>query len=195
MMEATIALALLFLGLMGMGAMAMATLRANVDAQDRTQANNLADRVLEMIRTEAYGWNRGEWSPAAETPNQTRFFPLLSKLPGEVRGSSQFAEFSRELDPGGAGVRAFNSSLDPVAPGAIDAKYCVHYNMTWLNPNESARADVRVYWLLRDTPGGMYDFNANCGQNNITKMAADIENVRCVARTGYIMRNSQGGVR
>jgi hypothetical protein len=195
MLEATIALSLLLMGLLGMGALAMATIRSNIEAQDHTRATNLADRIIEMIRTESLGWNNGAWTPGAETPAQATFFPLMSVLPAGVVGPAGFREFSHVLAGGGA-YSAFDIELDPVdlavAANAARAKYCVHYDMTWLQPNETVRADVRVYWMRRGSPPDL--FGARCGDGNIDALAINTTNVRCVGRTALIMRNDAGDV-
>ena len=188
MLEATIALALLIIGLMGMGALSVATVRSNMDAHDRTEATNLAERVLEMIRTESLGWNNSPWSPDHETsPPQATFFPLMSVLPPGTTGGSGFGEFTRRLT---GGILIFDANQQPVALGSPAAKFCAHYNLTWLQPNESARADVRVYWMRRGANPVPYGFYATCGNGAIVPLGKNTTDIRCVTSTTELMRSS-----
>ena len=146
MMEALIALVLMFIAVIGMGALAGATVRSNIDANDRTTALSLAEKLLARMRTEAMGWNRPQWAPRLDVEDVRRDMPLLSRLPpGDASGTTGFVELTQRFGP----VRAFTRDLEMVAPSAPGAKYCVHYRLTWLQPNESIRADVRVYWMRR----------------------------------------------
>lgn len=190
MLEATIALGLLLLGLLGMGALAAAAIRANMEAQDRTQAVNLLNRVLEEIQVEALGWNDPDWTPATESDNPVTYLPAMRVLPLETTGTAGFREYSRQLT--GGGTRAFTSDLRMVLVNDVSAKYCVHYNMTWLNPNESVRADVRVYWMRRGAAPAVYGFRNNCGQGNLRTLATNAQDIRCAAGAIHLMRNSHG---
>ena len=190
MLEATVALGLLLLGLLGMGALAAAAIRTNMEAQDRTQAVNLLNRVLEEIQVEALGWNDASWRPETESDNAARYLPAMRVLPLEATGDAGYREYSRQLT--GGGVRAFAYDLRMVPTNDVAAKYCVHYNMTWLNPNESVRADVRVYWMRRGADPAVYGFRNNCGQGNVRTLATNVEDIRCAAGAIHLMRNARG---
>jgi type II secretory pathway pseudopilin PulG len=193
MMEAMIALVLLMIGILGMGALAGASVRSNIEASDRTTATYLAERLLSQMRTEAMGWNRPQWSPALDVETPTEQMPLLSKLPAGVStGTTGFIELTRGLT--GGPIKSFDQQLRMVNPGAPGAKYCVHYRLTWLQPDESIRADVRVYWMRRGADPGPYDFYGDCGAGNVDAMATDVTKVRCVARASLLQRNVGGGV-
>jgi type II secretory pathway pseudopilin PulG len=193
MMEATIALGLLLLGVLGMGALAAASIRTNMEAQDRTQATNLLNLVLEQVRTEAMGWNNATWNTVNETPDPNTYFPTLNQLPGNPTkgGSSGVREYTGDRLANGT-RRAFTYDLRLIDPALPGAKFCVHYQMTWLNPNESARADVRVYWMRRGSDPAAFGFYNNCGLGNTQKLATNMTDVRCVAGSTILMRHSRG---
>ena len=187
MMEAMIALVLMMIGMLGMGALAGAAVKSNMEAQDRTVATNLAEKMLGMMRTESMGWNSGTWNPSRDSSNPGLFMPFLSLLPpGVANGSTGFTEATQRLGP----VSAFSRDLDLVAPTNGLAKYCVHYNLTWLQPNETIRADIRVYWMRRGADPTAFGFYNNCGRGNVLDMAKNTAHVRCVARSVLLSRNS-----
>lgn len=194
MMEALIALVLLMLGILGMGALAGATVRTNMDSQDRTIATNLAEQLLGRLRTEAMSWNETSWMPSQDVPTPATDMPLLSALPtGVATGTTGFQELTQNYDFDGE--RAFTRELDMVVPSAAGAKYCAHYRLTWLQPNETIRAEVRVYWMRRGADPDAYDFYVNCGRTNVDDLATNVTDVRCVARTAILQRNGSGGQR
>jgi hypothetical protein len=81
-----------------------------------------------------------------------------------------------------------------VSPGAAQAQYCVHYKLTWLQPNESIRAEVRVYWLRRfadDTVIG--EFAGSCGAAVPANWEKNVRDLSAVSDFGFIARN--GGAR
>lgn len=188
MMEALISLLLLFIAVVGMGALAGTAVRTNLNAQQETEASFLAERLLGMMRTEALGWNNPTWNPASESPAANVSMPLLSKLTGTT-GSTAFMELTKQL---GVGSKAFNPQLKMVNPADPDALYCAHYKLTWLQPNESIRADVRVYWMRRGANPTPFGLRTDCGANKVVEMAGDITNLRCVARAAILSRNGGG---
>jgi hypothetical protein len=197
MMEATIALALLLLGVLGMGALAGATVTSNVSAQDRTQAQNLAERLLGMLRVESLGWNNTPWNPGPDVSpaSVADVMPLLGVLPAnDVAGTGGFREITQYI-PGTAGnSQAFTYDLMVVAPNTAEAKFCAHYSLTWLQPNETMRADVRVYWVRRSRNAAALEFYANCGRNKAAEMAVNVTDLFCVPRSVVLSRNEGGGL-
>ena len=190
MMEAIISLLLLMLAVLGTGALAAATVRSNMAAKDRTQATNLADKMLGMMRTEAMGWNAPTWNPTQDVEDPGIYMPLLSRFGvGAATGTTGYAELTQQFGP----VQAFTRELDPVAPNAVGAKFCVHYALTWLQPNETMRADVRVYWMRRGSDPDPYSFYSNCGLGNVDLLGRSINDIRCVSRSAVLPRNVHGG--
>ncbi len=193
MLEVSIALGLLFLGLLGMGALSAAAIRTNMEAQDRTAANNLLNRVLEELQVEALNWNDPAWRPATESENQVEFLPALRALPLDTTGETVWLDYGQRFTEAGA-RRAYTHDLRPVNPRTDPelAKFCVHYKLTWLNPNESARADVRVYWLRRGADQSNWSFHNTCGIGGMPNIADDNIDIRCAAGAIHLMRNAQG---
>lgn len=192
MLEATIALMMLLLGILGMGALAGASVRSNMEAHERTQATHLAEKLLGMMRTEAMSWNENPWNPTADVSDPDVFMPLLSALPtGLGTGNTGFIELTQRM----GSVQAFTRDLRMVDPDNELATFCTHYRLTWLQPHETIRAEVRVYWMRRGANPTLYSFYDNCGSGNVQAMANDAFEIRSVSRTGLLSRNVSGGTR
>jgi type II secretory pathway pseudopilin PulG len=193
LMEALIALLLLFISVLGMGALAGSAVRSNLDAQQRTEATNLAEKMLSLVRIEALGWNETTWTPANDT-----YMPLLNQLDTstETHDLGGFREMTQDIPPDG--TQGFDRNLAMVDLDAADAstrvQYCVHYNLTWLQPNETIRAEVRVYWLRRRAnPDVIGEFIGDCGTEEEAEWAANIVDLRSVTTFEVIGRD--GGAR
>lgn len=193
MVEALIALLLMMIGILGMGALAGAVVKSNLEANNRTAATNLAEKTLGMLRTEALSWNESNWAPAQDVTDADEYMPLLSALPGGTAvGSTGFQEMTQNF---GDSTQAFTRDLEMISPSADGATFCVHYNLTWLQPNESIRADVRVYWMRRNANPQPLSFYQNCGTSIETVYASNLTDLWCVARTTLLQRNSGGARR
>lgn len=193
LLEALIALLLLFIAVLGMGALAGTAVRSNLDAQQRTEATNLAERMLSLIRIEALGWNDATWT----APDAT-YMPLLSQLDAASveHDLGGFRELTQDIPPDG--VHAFDKDLGLIDltddDQAIRAQYCVHYHLTWLQANETIRAEVRVYWLRRHANADVIgQFMDDCGVEEEADWAANIADLRSVTTFEVIGRD--GGAR
>ena len=109
-----------------------------------------------------------------------------------------------EIDPESEKIKLVETPFDAedicfdnegmmVTPSASRAKFCVHYNLAWIQPNESIRADVRVYWMRRGANPALYAFYTNCGQAAVNAMGTDNTNVRCYSDWEILQRNGGGG--
>jgi type II secretory pathway pseudopilin PulG len=189
LMEALIALLLLFIAILGMGALAGTAVRSNRDAQQRTEATALAETMLSLIRIEGLGWNETTWAPASDT-----YMPLLNQLDvsTETHDLGGYRELTQDIPPDG--TQAFDKGLAMVDPDAPQAQYCVHYNLTWLQPNETLRAEVRVYWLRRYAdPDVIEQFTDDCGTEEEADWAENIVDLHSITTFEIIGRD--GGAR
>jgi len=187
MLEATISLALLMLAILGMGSLAAATYRQNMDADDMTQAANLAGRIAAQLKTEAVSWSRMPWDPTKEVVAVNIQMPLLRRLPPNA--DAPWAELTKEL-PGGL-TRAYTKELALVAPNDANAMYCVHYALTWLQKNETIRADIRVYWRRRGS-GDPMNLTGNCGAGSEAALSKNLSDVRSFSQPVFLHRNAKG---
>ena len=178
------ALALMFIGIMGMGALAAASVRSNIDAQETTQAMNLADRYVGALRTEAAGWTLAPWAPG--TDFASGYMPLLSRAtradPATGAGWDELTGYVT------GGPRAFTRDLVMVVPNDAAARFCVHYNLTWLQLDDSMRADVRVYWLRRSRVDAL-NLRGDCGTAQAAVLGANIQDLRAVRRSVVLTRS------
>lgn len=190
MMEALIALVLLFITILGMGALAGSAVSTNMSAQDRTQANFLAERLLNSIRIEGMAWNNVTWGPSADTnAADSIYMKLLRPLP--ATGSTGFMEITEKMV---GETKAFTPDLKMVAPTANNALYCAHYNLTWKQPGETIEANVRVFWMRRGADPTTSGFYVDCGKAKLPALGGydpignSIADLKCATASGLISR-------
>lgn len=191
MIEAMMTVLIMVIAILGMGALAAASVRSTRDAQDATRAFLLADRFVNMARTEAGGWNEVQWNPAMDVPDPAVHMPLLRRMTKAAGANGiGWAEATKQLPSGGP--MAFDYNLRPVAPASAAAHFCVHYNLTWLQLEETMRADVRVYWIRRrgDNPHGIRN---DCGAAvaNTAALIGDAQTVSSVSRSVVLARTDE----
>ncbi len=199
LIEALMALGVFCIGIMGMAALASASIKMNQAGQDTTRALNLADRLAARFRAEAIAWNDMPWNPAGgDDPNNV--MALLRSLPAPgVTPAFVDAELTSVLaaatqpptDLCANPPCAFSQNLTMVNTNDNAAKFCVHYGLTWLQPHETIRVDLRIYWLRRtvfDTDIRP-DFRANCGATEINQWAADNIDLWCTTKPIILSRN------
>jgi type II secretory pathway pseudopilin PulG len=187
MIEATITLAILMIGILGMGALASATIRQNMDAHDITQAANLAEQVAAKLKMESAGWSQPTWDTVSDVPTPAKHMPLLSRPDFSKAADAPMRELTQFLGP----TSAFDQNLNLVAPNADEARYCVHYALSWIEDQETIRADIRVYWLRRGSPDPD-GLRTNCGTGNETNLAQNTTDVRTYSLPVYLSRTFQG---
>lgn len=154
--EVMMALAMFAIGASGVMAMQKVTLVSNQNARNVEVANEIARTWIERLRSDAMLWNypsklnqfQNDLSDTQWLFNNTQTF-----------GSS--AWFRPAAPP--ANLYGVHDSLgrdDPDPTSVNNGPFCVNIRLTWIRPNTSIRAEVRVYWLrqgignkgITDTP-------------------------------------------
>ena len=142
--EILIAVVVSAIGFAAIFSMQISTMQGNIAARENAAAVNLAERMAEELRTEAYAWT-GNTLPG----------PRLSAAPG-VWHTITDVPAGLGRDPRG-GLPVDQNGMpfqgdDPVGSGLVRQRFCIHY---WINPLTAAyngilNGRVRVLWP-RDT--------------------------------------------
>jgi hypothetical protein len=141
--EVMMALAMMAIGASGIIAMQKLAIVSNRDAKNLEVANEIARTWIERLRGDAMLWNHP--SPLfANTDLETDTVWLAGHVqnPGTA---NWFRPTNQSVT-----IYGVHDSLgrdDPTAQSFPNGPFCVNIRLTWLRPNLSARAEVRVYWL------------------------------------------------
>jgi len=188
--EILVVLALTTVGFIAIINLQIGTLEAVTTARNMTEATNLAEHTIELIRSDAI-----EWTADGDTVDALRF-PYLNVAGIAAAGGGSgwvLATLSPETDRRvGSLGDAFldqerNTGILNEFPADRNQRFCVYYRLSWIVPDYLLRADVRVLWMrgrLTQTAYRDCDFAAN-GAN----MFADTSRVSSVTIPATVMRN------
>ena len=138
--EVMMALAMMAIGTSGIIAMQKLTIVANRDAKNLEVANEIARTWVERLRGDAMLWNHP--SPI----NATADIADTVWLNGNIQDPGTADWFRPENVS--ASIYGVHDSLGRDDPtGGKNGPFCVNVRLTWIRPNVSVRAEVRVYWL------------------------------------------------
>ncbi|MBI5537205.1 MAG: hypothetical protein HY898_31075 [Deltaproteobacteria bacterium] len=141
--EVMMALAMMAIGASGIIAMQKLTIVSNRDAKNLEVASEIARTWIERLRGDAMLWNHP--SPLLATSDletDTVWLAGHVQVPGTAdwfRPTNQSANIY--------GVHDALGRDDPTAMASANGPFCVNVRLTWIRPNVSIRAEVRVYWL------------------------------------------------
>ena len=195
--EILVVLTLTTVGFIAIINLQIGTVEAVATARNTTEATNLAEHVIELIRSDAI-----EWTADGDTVDSTRF-PYLSVAGTATAGGGSgwvLATLSPDTDrrvgslgdafvnPSGSD-RECNAGILNEFPADRNKRFCVFYRLTWVVPDYLLRADVRVAWMRGRQTMTAY---STCGSDNPTETATlfnDTSRVASVTIPATVMRN------
>jgi type IV pilus assembly protein PilV len=183
LIEAMIAMLILAVGVLGIASMQTATTGATKAGQDFSHAQGLAERMIELLRTDGL-----RWTSSGALSTATRF--LSAALPATQGAGAQSAWTTIPNNAivatlGGSKVdRNFAPDTQGSPDWAIGFRYCVYYRTAWVSPPNALRADVRIAWA-RDSGDNTKLQDCTADVANV----ADFVNVRSVNVSTMIMMN------
>lgn len=187
--EILLVLTLTSIGFIAIINLQISTINAVATARNMTEATNLAEHVIELIRSDAI-----EWTADDDTVSDVTRFPYLSTagIPTTGGGSGWVpAMLSPDSDRRVGSLGYASMSLERDAgvmnefPPERNKRYCVFYKLTWILSNYLLRVDVRVMWMRGNLTNTAY---ADCP---IT-MFNDTARVSSVTIPATVMRNVFG---
>jgi hypothetical protein len=144
--EVMMALAMMAIGTSGIIAMQKLTIVSNRDAKNLEVANEIARTWVERLRGDAMLWNHPSQLVAKTDITDTVWLNGHIQDPGA-------SDWFRPVDQT-ASIFGVHDSLgrdDTTASAVPNGPFCVNIRLTWIRPNVSVRAEVRVYWLRQGT--------------------------------------------
>lgn len=152
MVEVMVAMSIIIAGFVGLLSLQVKTLRGATSSLTLTQAMNLAEHTMSSFEVEALSWTSTVVNTAA-LPRLSAAGFLNAPSANDTTGWLMvFPEGSGDLrvGPMGDGMTLGDETLDAGVLSEVGTslhrKFCVHYRLTWVEPNESFRAEVRVSW-------------------------------------------------
>lgn len=146
MIEVLIAAVVLGIGLIGILGMQSTSAIANRRAYDMRAAMELAETTLERLKRDGI-----EWTASASTMSNSSW--LGNGLgdtnrgtwtqPPLIAGVSEQPMFNDMALPN---VTSADIPAERAGMAQKSSRYCVQYRLTWVVPDQLARADVRVFW-------------------------------------------------
>lgn len=178
---------ILAVGVLAIVSMQTASIQALAVSQDITNATNLGEQTMEMIRLDAL-----RWTNTTTLSGNTKI--LSAALPPTMTAGAQgtWKTIPDNVIIASMGGKRIDRNFAPDTLGAPDwplgFRYCVHYRLTWVNPPVGLRAEVRVAWSKRSGDfSKLVDCQAQVG--NVT----DIVNVRSTTLSTVLVANPLGG--
>lgn len=144
LIEVLMAIGVLTAGSVAIMAMLQAATRGNMEARQMTTGNQVAQRWVERLRRDALNWTVP--SNVASTPLLARTAFLRSVPPP---GGAPMWFVPTPTTPGE--TANFDYYGNDLTAGGGAAYYCTNVRLEWLYPGQAMRADVRVWWVRRDT--------------------------------------------
>ncbi|MBM4371618.1 MAG: hypothetical protein FJ098_08185 [Deltaproteobacteria bacterium] len=198
--EILLVLTLTSVGFIAVINLQIGTVQAVAAGRNLTEATNLAEHVIELIRSEAV-----EWTADGETVEPTRF-PYLSVAgaPAASGGSDwtpamlspiqgvdeRLGSLGSDVNPRG---EAMGQNLGILNEFPLDRnrRFCVYYRLTWIIPDYLLRADVRVSWMRQRTDQTVYQ---DCSALEPERMFNDLSRVASITLPATVMRNVFAGL-
>lgn len=196
--EILVVLTLTTVGFIAIINLQIGTVEAVATARNTTEATNLAEHVIELIRSDAI-----EWTADRETDNAARF-PYLSVAGSATAGGGSgwvLATLSPNTDrrvgslgdsfigPNGVAGQGNDGILNEF-PTDRNRRFCVFYRLTWIVEDYLLRAEVRVAWMRgRQTMTAYSTCGDDDNQSETMAMFNDPSRVASVTIPATVMRN------
>ena len=189
LLEVLIASIVVVVGFLAVFALQFAALDANVNAMRYTEATNLAEAWMGVLRRESIMWNQrgGIDLTVADMPNLTTGLVL----PGAADTTGGWTVAA--IHAGGNPVDKNLTTGAATSPGFI---YCIHQRLTWMDVRDSSnlfsaellRAEVRILWPRNErgtlnTTTDYSDCGATAGAEN---MGNDLANISSITVPGSV---------
>jgi len=187
--EILLVLTLTSIGFIAIINLQISTINAVATARNMTEATNLAEHVIELIRSDAI-----EWTADGETVGNATRFPYLSTagIPTTGGGSGWVPAMlspNTDVRVGSLGYASMSLERDAGVmnefPPERNKRYCVFYRLTWILSDYLLRVDVRVMWMRGNLTQTAY---ANCPMT----MFSDTARVSSITIPATVMRNVFG---
>ncbi|MEM8606805.1 MAG: prepilin-type N-terminal cleavage/methylation domain-containing protein [Myxococcota bacterium] len=146
LVEVMIAVGIMTVGSLGILSMHNAITRANRDARDMNMALAITETWMERVERDTLMWT--ESGNNSNTLTTTRY---LSGLQGEADEVDWFRPDAVVLP------RPESYAFDYFGIDTTDGaniKYCVNLKLSWIRQGNSARVDIRTFWLREDPANG-----------------------------------------
>ncbi len=153
--ELMMAISIFGIGVAGIISMEKVTSVSNQHAKNLAIATHIAESWLDMLSTDAVGWNHPRTGDAAVFSDLAADTVWLQAvLPNADAAANWFLpafSAARSFGP------AFDALGDPVNPDTGTVAFCSHLRLSWLlqptrDGNGLIRAEVRVFWLRDGQP-------------------------------------------
>jgi len=142
--EVMMALGVLTAGAVGIMAMTQASTRGNMEAREMTMGTMLAQRWTERLRRDALNWTAARRTIDPTILARTTY---LRTVPGPGTAPAWFEPVPPAIGTETANFDFYGRDTNVRA----EMHYCTNIRLEWLYLGRSMRADVRVWWLRRQT--------------------------------------------
>ncbi len=140
LLEVMIAVAIMTVGAVGLIGMQTTATKANREARELAVAQTIARTWMERLRREALRWNVGSATAAAALPTLPPMLTVVQPENGvaawQATGPTSVASDSPNFSFTGA----------ELAVGDAAVFFCADYRLQWVNPGQTMRADVLIFW-------------------------------------------------
>lgn len=156
LVEVMVALTILLLGFIGLLNLQVKTINGASDSLALTQAITLAEHQLGALQVEALNWTTPGQTDTTLMPRLALNGFLVAPAPG---GTTQWLRMWNSTDKDARVGVLGNQDIDDTVAGInldagaraelrpdVNRRFCVHYRLTWVQPDEAIRAEVRVAW-------------------------------------------------
>lgn len=155
LMEVIVVISITTVGFLAMLDLQINTMRGTGSSRDQQEAMMLAEHTIQSIRQEAY-----RWTPSQPLANINADLIFLNNAPIDTANTEPTAWFIAWNDAaatdqlvsavGGsdtrdAGIRGLYT-VGATAPAPSNRRFCVHYRLAWMVPNQLLRVEVKVLW-------------------------------------------------
>ncbi len=198
LVELIVVISITTVGFLAMLDLQVNTIRGTGSSRDQQEAMMLAEHTIQSMRQEAYRWTAAQ--PLANISNELIF---LNNAPTDTSNTDPTAWFiawdnpasASKLVPlvGGsdtrdAGIRGLYRLGADSGAEVQQKRFCVHYRLAWMVPNQLLRAEVRVMWPRY---GRLINQFENCQTNPTANdyFGADPQNVQTITIPISIIRN------
>lgn len=142
--EVMMALGVLTAGAVGIMAMTQASTRGNMEAREMTTATQLTTRWIERLRRDALNWTT---SRRVIDPTILARTQYLRTVPDPGDASRWIIPTPPAGSPESANFDFYGRDTNVRA----EMYYCSNIRLEWLYVGRSIRADVRIWWLRRQS--------------------------------------------
>ena len=138
------AIGVLTVGAVGIMAMIQASTRGNLEARQMSTGTMLAQRWVERLRRDGLHWTR---SSTVLDPTLLTNTDYLNQVPTPADVPSWFVP----APPITHGEHANFDFYGQDTSDPLEMRYCTNVRLEWLYVGQAMRADVRVWWLRRES--------------------------------------------